>query len=74
MAGGAGLLVCHLRLESSIAAQTGTDGIWPAIPIQSKYSSCMNPMPHPEAAQLVSRSGISFVEEAMAPNTRSYCA
>jgi hypothetical protein len=50
-----GLPVCHLRPESCIAAQTGTDGTWPAIPIQSKYSSCMNPTPHPEAAQLVSK-------------------
>ena len=47
---------------------------WYLAPVQGKYSSCINPMPLQEAAQLASKSGISFVEEVMVPNTGSYCA
>src|SRR4029453_2947794 len=45
--------VCHLRRDSFIAAQTEIGGIWPAIPVQAKCSSCMNPTPHQEVEQVV---------------------
>jgi hypothetical protein len=65
---------CHLRPENFTAAQTGTDGPWPAIPVQGKCSSCMNPTLHPEAEQPASKSESFSVEEATVPSTRSSCA